>query len=139
MPKLARLVLATIVAMAVISAGTATAGAEKFPLLGPDGNAFCNGSGVISGTDLGFGFAVINAPADGTVMTTVSLKKLRPDTTYTVRLIQGNTDCFDFDGTITTNRVGNGNVHISEPATSSTAFVAVDTPGEMYVTETYVH
>src|SRR6266576_583876 len=50
------------------------AGADKFDLLGPHGGAFCDGSHVVFGAPGGFGFAVINAPSNGTVETTVSLK-----------------------------------------------------------------
>ena len=138
-----KLFLATLV-VAGITAGVAAAGgggSGKFPLLGPDGNAFCDGSGVLSGQDLGFGFAVINAPSNGTVETTVSLKGLTPNTTYNVELIQGVADCHTIDATITTNGTGNGTVHWSEPSVSTHAFVAVQSPtlNETYVTATYNH
>ena len=141
MARTLKLFVATL-AVAMITAGAAVAGgggAGNFHLLGPDGNAFCDGSGVISGSDGGFGFGIINAPGTKTVSATVSLKGLAPNTEYSVRLIQGIADCFTFDATVTTNGVGNGSVHLSEASVSTTAFLAVDGAGEAYVTETYNH
>ena len=140
--KAARLLLAAIV-VAAIAAGTAVAGADKLQLLGPDGNAFCDGSGVITGAPGGFGFAVINASADGRVSATVSLKKQTPNATYVVRLVQG-ADCFDIDAEMTTNGKGNATVHLTEPSVSTHALVAVDegslgSGGDRFVTETYDH
>ena len=62
------------------------------------------------------GFAVI-VRVDGNVVAEVSLKGGLPNTTYNVRLIQtpSGSDCFTFDGTLTTNGQGNGNAHIEEP------------------------
>jgi pectate lyase len=136
--RTARLFFA-VVAVAAVAAGAATAGAGKYVLLGPNGNALCDGSGVITGTAGGYGFAVVNASADGRVSATVSLKKLDPNTTYAVRLVQGFADCFTVDAEVTTNGVGNAPGHLSEPSMSATALVAVDGGGEAYVTETYVH
>lgn len=140
--RAAKLFFAAVV-VAAIAAGTAAAGADKFELLGPNGNAFCDGSGVISGDPGGFGFAVINASADGRVSATVSLKKQEPNTTYVVRLVQGGADCFTVDAEVTTNEVGNATVHLSEESVSSTALIAVDEgalfAGDAFVTETYEH
>ena len=137
--KAARLFFAAVV-VAAIAAGTAAAGADKFALLGPDGNALCDGSGVITGAPGGFGFAVINASADGNISATVSLKKQTPNTTYVVRLIQG-ADCFTVDAQVTTNGKGNATVHLSEPSVSTHALIAVDEgslgAGDQFVTETY--
>ena len=134
--RAAKVFLAAVV-VAAIAAGTAAAGADKFELLGPDGNALCDGSG-------NFGWAVINASADGTVSATVSLKKQEPNTTYVVRLVQGIADCFTVDAEITTNGMGNATVHVSEPSVSSTALIAVDEDSleageDEFVTETYNH
>lgn len=137
------MLLATLV-VAGATAGVAAAvagGSMKTPLLGPDGNAFCDGSGVISGTDNGYGFAVINYDKDtNSIKTTVSLKGLDANTTYDVRLVQGQGDCFTVDGTFTTNGQGNGNVSVSETSVSSHALVAVDDDqnfDDFYVTATY--
>ena len=138
MKKLSTLFAASVCAVLVLSAIPAgAAGAGKFDLLGPTGNAFCDGSGVIAGAPGGFGFAVINAPANGTVKTTVSLKGQQPNTTYNIRLIQGIADCFTVDATVTTNGQGNGTGQWSEPSVSSTALVAVDGGGDVFVTATY--
>jgi hypothetical protein len=149
MSRTLRLTLATLV-VAAITAGAAAAGgggAQKFDLLGPNGNAACDGSGVFSGSPGGFGFAVINAPGDNTVSATVHIDKQQPNTTYNVRLVQGISDCFSVDAQVTTNGQGNGTVHVSEPSTSSTALVAVDPAGPggilcfvcgpYFVTDTY--
>ena len=141
--RAAKVFLAAVV-VAAIAAGTAAAGADKFELLGPDGNALCDGSGVLSGEPGNFGWAVINASADGTVSATVSLKKQEPNTTYVVRLVQGIADCFTVDAEITTNGMGNATVHVSEPSVSSTALIAVDEDSleageDEFVTETYNH
>jgi hypothetical protein len=138
------LLLVTLVVAGAV-AGVAAAGAggsAKLPLLGQDGSAFCDGSGVVSGTANGYGFAVINYDTDtNTVLATVSLKGLDPNTTYGVRLIQGQDDCFTTDGTFTTNGQGNGNISVSEPSVSSHALVAVDDSNfdDSYVTQTYNH
>jgi len=96
---------------------------------------------VVHGAPGGFGFANINAPSNGTVATTVSLKGLSPNMIYNVELIQGLADCFSIDATITTNGNGNGTVHWSEPSVSTHALVAVQSSDfvESYVTETYNH
>jgi hypothetical protein len=139
-----RKVLMAAALVAVATAGIATAGGSgsgKFALLGPNGDALCSGGGVISGTDQGAGFAVINAPGNGTVSATVSLKGGTPNTDVVLRLIQGGADCFTIDATGTTNGKGNVTLHWSEPSVSQRAFVALDT-GVLfglpaYVTETY--
>jgi len=134
-------VAAVVVGVPILGVGgpAGAAGAGKFDLQGPNGSAFCDGSGVDAGAPGGFGFAVINAPSNGTVSATVSVKGLKPNTSYTVRLIQGVADCFTVDGTIVTNGVGNGTINVSEPSVSTHAFVAVDAAGAEYVTNTYNH
>jgi pectate lyase len=138
MVRTARLFLVGVL-VAAVAAGAATAGAGKYELLGPDGIALCDGSGVLSGTPGGYGFAVINASADGRVSATVSLKKQEPNTTYEVRLVQGVADCYTVDAEVTTNGVGNATVHVSEASVSTHALIAVDGGGDMFVTETYSH
>jgi hypothetical protein len=141
---LRKFVSTLIVAFVVAAFGAgvaAAAGVQKVDLLGPHGNVFCNGSGVLAGAADGFGFAVMNAPANGTVAATVSLKGLQPDTEYSVFLIQGNSDCGTPDGTIMTNRQGNGTTYVSEPSVSDHAVVGVMTAGmaTVFVTSTYWH
>ena len=128
----------------VLSPGSgsgAREGAQKFDLLGPAGNAFCDGSGVLSGAPGNFGFAIINAPANKTVEATVYIEKQTPNTLYLIRLVQGQSDCFTVDTTVMTNKQGNATVHFSEPSTSSHALIVVDTPvlGVHFVTKTYFH
>ena len=138
--------LAVALVAACVLAGVAAAGGNgsgKFDLLGPNGNALCDGSGVLSGAPGDFGFAVINAPSDGTVSATVSIKGQQPDTDYVIRLVQGDADCFTVDAMVTTNGQGNATVHLSEPSVSTTALIAVDTGAlfgtPSFVTETYNH
>lgn len=118
-------------------------GARKFDLLGPNGIAFCDGSGVISGAPGDFGFAIINAPNDKTVEATVFIEKQKPNTKYVIRLVQGQSDCFTVDATVMTNGQGNATVHLSEASTSSHALIAVDTGvlfgAPTFVTKTYTH
>jgi hypothetical protein len=134
-------IAAILLIVAMTPGAVSAAGSGKFQLLGTDGNAWCDGSGVITGTAGGYGFAMINAPSDGTVITTVALKGLQPAAEYQVRLIQGIDDCHTFDATIVTDADGNGNVHWTETSVSSHAFVAVDGPGfsQSFVTQTYAH
>jgi hypothetical protein len=133
--------VATLVVAGITAGYAAGGGGEKFPLLGPDGNAFCDGSGVISGEDGGFGFAVINAPGTGTVSATVSLKGLKANTEYFVSLIQGVPDCGTVDATITTNGNGNGTAHMSEASVSTHAFIGLQEGGftTVFVTQTLFH
>jgi hypothetical protein len=73
--------------------------------------------------------AIINFESNRTVSATITLKKLDPNTTYQVRLVQtpnglsGN--CGSVDTTMTTNGQGNGSLHWREPraATTTGAFV----------------
>lgn len=150
MARAVKMLVATLV-VAAVSAGIAAAGgngSQKFDLLGPNGDAFCDGSGVVAGAPGGFGFAVIKAPSNDTVAATVSVKGLTANATYNVLLIQGDGDCFTSDTTLTTNGQGNGNARVSEASTSTTAFVAVclggisgscNSASESYVTATYNH
>lgn len=118
-------------------------GAQKFDLLGPNGLAFCDGSGVFSGTDQDFGTAIINAPGDKTVEATVHLEKQMPNTKYLIRLVQGISDCHTVDATVMTNGQGNATIHFSEPSTSSHALIVVDARvlfgPPSFVTQTYFH
>jgi hypothetical protein len=136
-----RFVLIAIVAIvAAVATAVATAGSGKFELLGPSGNAYCDG-GVLAGDPGGFGFAVINLTGEGDVAATVSVKGLDPNTEYHVYLVQGPADRGTVDGTITTNGQGNGTIHVSEPSVSSHAWVGIETGGfsQIYVTDTYNH
>jgi hypothetical protein len=120
-----------------VAASAGGEGAQKLALLGQSGNAFCNGSGVFSGTAKDYGSAIFNAPGDMTVTVVVQLEKLAPNQKYVLRLIQGGSDCFAVDHSFTTNGMGNATLYFSEKSTSGHAFIAVDT-GSIFVNPTYV-
>ena len=53
---------------------------------------------------------------------TFSLKGALPNTTYYVRILQGDfSSCFTDLGSFTTNSKGNGSINVTAPATSTTA------------------
>ena len=136
------LIFTPLAVFAILTTSLVFAGAGKFELLGPNGNAWCDGSGVLAGEPGGYGFAVINASSDGKVMATVSLKKLEPNAEYLIRLIQGPHDCHTTDVTVTTNGKGNATVHYSEESVADFAFVFVEGGDQTYthyVTETYYY
>lgn len=146
MPRGFKMLLATLVA-AGVTAGVALAGygSGQFSLLGPTGNAWCNGSGVISGAAANYGYVVITAgpiamSKQEIVKTNVVIIGQQPNTSYAVRVIQGIGDCWTPDGTVSTNAQGNGTGQFTEPGVSSTAFVAIDPPsGPWFVTATLHH
>jgi hypothetical protein len=141
-----RLLLATLV-VAGVTAGVAAGGGGRmtFPLLGPAGNAFCDGSGVVSGTPGGYGTATITAGPINTsrldlVSTTVTITGQQANTVYNIRVVQGVADCNTVDGTITTDADGNGTGSFTEPDVSHTALVAVNpSTGPYFVTATLHH
>lgn len=142
MRKLFSTIVLALAVSALSSGAAAAAGSQRVDLLGPHGNMYCNGSGVLAGVADGFGFAVMNASANGMVAATVSLKGLQPDTEYSVFLIQGNSDCGGTpDATIMTNGHGNGTAYVSEPSVSDHAVVGVMTAGmaTVFVTNTFWH
>ncbi len=114
--------------------------------------AHCDGSGIIPSPMTvpapGFGFAVVQAPASGNLGATIAIRDI-PNGYYTVRLIQGLSDCGTIDWAGFANAAGNVTIHLSEPAASTTAFVAVDqwatfggvpvSVNVSYVTPTYIH
>jgi hypothetical protein len=143
-----RLLLATLV-VAGVTAGVAagSGGPTTFPLLGPAGNAFCDGSGVISGTPGGYGTATMwagptNMSRLDLVHTSVTITGQQANTVYNIRVIQGIADCDTVDGTITTDANGNGTGSFTETDVSHTALVAVDPStftGPHFVTATLHH
>ena len=134
-------VLALTATMAVPIIGFASpagaAGADKLPLQGSPFVLVCN-TGQVVATPGDFGFAVINAPSNGTVQATVTLKKQTPNATYNVTLLQGAADCLATDATLTTNGQGNGTVQVSEPSVSTHANILILGP-DNYVTAAYNH
>ena len=123
---------------ATIAVG-ARGAATHFPLFGPFGGAHCDGSGITAGSDLGFGFATFTG--DTTVKTKAKLTALSPNTTYFLRLIQGEADCGVADASFKTNKHGRGHVTVHEASTSGHAFVFIfnGLATEFYATETYFH
>jgi len=115
-------------------------GAQTFDLLGPYGSAMCDGSGVISGTAGGYGTATISDNQNGTVSVAASVNYLLPNTTYTIRLVQGNEDCNSFHMKFTSDEAGHGTVYWQEPTTGTFAFVVIKGIGAtVYVTKTFRH
>jgi len=129
-----RLLIALACALGAMAIAIPTAlagGAQKVPL-SHQVDEFCTGGQIGPLPPETNGFAVIHQ-VDGNVMAEVSLKGGLPNTTYNVRLIQtpSGSDCFVFDGTLTTNGQGNGNAHIEEPLLPGTtdAFAFLSFPG----------
>jgi len=114
--------------------------------------AYCDGSGIVPSPQTlpapDFGFAIIGATPSGQATATVAIRDI-PNGYYTVRLIQGIADCHTIDWAGFTNAAGTVTIHLSEPAVSSTAFIAVDqyatfdgVPFDInssFVTETFRH
>lgn len=125
---------ATLAAAAalLLTAGPASAAAQKFDLVGPAANIFCNDL-TPAGEDISQvapGFAVFNANQNK-LSAVVSVKDAPPNTQFPVRLIQGGVggggDCFTVDGTLTTNGNGKGTLNVSEPPAGTRAQVIIDT------------
>jgi hypothetical protein len=145
---------AAVVIGALIYAASALAATapDQFTFFGGfQAAAYCDGSGIVPSPQTlpapDFGFAIIGAPSDQTDAT-VTIRDI-PNGYYTIRLIQGLADCHTIDWAGFTNAAGAVTVHLSEPAVSSTAFIAVDqyatfdgVPQDInssFVTETYRH
>lgn len=74
-------------------------------------------------------FAIIKRDGNDTLSAEVSLKNARPDTTYTVELVQSG--CSSFTATtLTTNDQGNGNAHVSAPQVANDASVFIVSPND---------
>jgi hypothetical protein len=141
-------VLAVLASLGLVF-GTGVAGADKgaaqrVDIYGPNFDYFCDFSGIANGTETPTGsYAVLQYDKDAnTVGATTQLRGLEPDTSYQVRLIQGVSDCFTIDGTITTNSQGNGTLNVSEPAVSTQAAVFVwrsDFTGSFYESAIFTH
>jgi hypothetical protein len=118
-----KVLLALLVVGGVTGISVGASGATHFPLFGPFGGAHCDGSGITAGSDLGFGFATITGEA--TIKAKVTATTLTPDTTYYVRLIQGEADCGVADASFTTNKHGKGHVNVHEASVSGDAYVFI--------------
>lgn len=124
-------VLAMAVGLGVAGAAQAAATpAQKMPLTKT--NAGCAGyTGPAPGAQ-GFGFAVIVAPASRKLVVQVALKGAPANTTYDIRVIQVLPDASDcgsatvFDGTLTTDALGDGNANVHEAVLPGAHTVWVD-------------
>jgi hypothetical protein len=134
-----RAVSAALVVSGVVAGAAVASAGETFAFFGPYGGARCDGSGITAGTEGDWGHATISGTS--TVKAKVAAENLSPNTTYYVRLIQGEDDCGATDATFTTNSHGKGHATMSEPSVSGHAYVFIeDGPAsQFYVTETYVH
>lgn len=148
----AALVTAAVLCVACTDALAEGAGKARFVFWGGFGAAArCDGSGIVNSPATvpapAFGFAIATVP-DGRLRATVVIHDI-PNGYYTVRLVQGLDDCRTTDWAGFTNGDGDATVHLSEPAVSSTAFVAVDqwatyervpvSVNASFVTSTYWH
>ncbi len=128
---LAASVLATAVGLGAAGAAQAAATpAQKMPLTKT--NAGCAGyTSPVPGAQA-FGFAIIITPASGKLVVQVALKDAPANTTYNVRVIQvlpNASDCGSatvFDGTLTTDSLGNGNANVQEAVLPGAHTVWVD-------------
>ncbi|MDH5630257.1 MAG: hypothetical protein OEY96_08895 [Gammaproteobacteria bacterium] len=107
-------------------------GAKKELLIGPLANIYCYDLAPYPGEvsdQIQDGFVIFNYDDEsGILMATVKLKGAEPDTDYPVRLIQnGYNGCWMVDGILSTNRMGNGVLHIEEPGVGSAAQIFIDT------------
>jgi len=143
MKKIVMMITASACAVVLFSALPAgAAGAAKEALRGPDAVVFCDSNQQIGDvSQAGPGFVIFNQDASGGVHANVVLQGASPNTTYVVRLIQAvpdGSDCYNIDGTITTNRQGNGQLNIVEPtlAGATSAQVIIDT-SSLFNTPTY--
>jgi hypothetical protein len=120
------LVVAGAVSVSAASAGNIN-GANKFTLYAGQ-DVFCDLSGFVAPGTATSSFAVLQYDKSlNQVGATVSLKGALPNTTYGVRILQGDfSSCFADIGSITTNSQGNGSTNVTAPATSTTADVFVE-------------
>lgn len=116
----------------LLTAGPASAAAEKYDLVGPAANIFCSDL-TPAGEDVSQtapGFAIFNANKNK-VSAVVSLKDAPPNTQFPIRLIQGGAgggnDCGTVDGTLVTNGNGKGTLNVSELPAGTRAQVIIDT------------
>jgi hypothetical protein len=145
-------VMVAVSAVLVIGAGVGNAanmsnapGAAKQGLVGPQASVFCNDvtptpSDVTTTTIPGF--VIFNQDQGaGTVSANVHVKGAEPNTTYVVRLIQGNgtgDDCGVVDATFTTNGQGNGGELVVEAtAVGTTAIQVIVDTGRLLGRPTY--
>lgn len=142
MRRLIVLIAAGIVVLVVFVSGATPSlarGAEKYRLVGPAANIFCDdltpaGENV---RKVAPGFVIFNRSGNGRLSAVVSLKGARPNTRLPIRLIQGGADdCFKVDGVLITNGQGNGTLRLTERDVARRAQVIIDTKA-LFKTPTY--
>ncbi|SES16065.1 hypothetical protein SAMN05216199_2270 [Pedococcus cremeus] len=104
-------------------------GAHKLSLT--QTNRGCDGAQIGQTQQARFGFVNMIATGERHVVANVVLKGARPNTTYSVRVIQlvpGDADCSTVDATLTTDPLGNGHVLVHETVLDGAtgAWVAVN-------------
>jgi len=130
--------LAALLAVGILSTAALAGDVHKVPFL-RDQVSSCT-TGAIAGTPTP-SVAEIQEN-DGVITTKVKLKAAVPNTTYSVFVVQtpSGADCNVVDGTITTDKGGNGNLILQEPLLpgSADAFVYVFDGVDLLVTEDVV-
>ena len=143
-PGARRARVATLAVVAVLGVGlemqaVAAAGAtpaQRTPLTRT--NRVCDGSIIGPEAPQPFGFVNLTRPASDKLVASVVLQGGPPGTTYNIRLIQvvpGDADCGSatvFEGTLTTDDLGNGNANVQEPVLpgASAAWVTLNKDGD---------
>lgn len=117
-------------AIATAAAGGAFAGGNGAARSGlsPQSGDMTGGQCQPGSGDGSNGFVILNAPGQpdnaSKLVGEVSLKNATPNTTYMVAVSVGDNNCMP-EGTLTTNKVGNGNAHIADPTLGSGSFYVV--------------
>jgi hypothetical protein len=135
--------LAAVGMLAALGLGAPAADAAATPAQKTavtDANRDCSGAVVGAGSSGKFGFANVVKPGSGKLVAAVALKGAEPNTTYNLRLIQilpGAADCGSyaagpFNGTLTTDSLGNGNANVQEPVLpgAGSVFVVLNGQGD---------
>jgi len=123
-----------------LAATPAMGAAQKYPLVGPFADIYCDSLIPVDGAeDIAPGFVVFNAN-ENKVSATVSVKDAPANVDMPIRLLQGGPgggeDCFEVDGVLKTNSQGKGTLHVQEPLTGTRAQVIIDTAA-LFGTPTY--
>jgi hypothetical protein len=123
-------VITVTLAVATAAAGGAFAGGNGAARSGlsPQTGDMTGGQCQQGSGDGSNGFVILNAPGQpgnaSKLIGEVSLKNATPNTTYMVTVSVGNNNCMP-EGSLTTNKVGNGNAHIADPTLGNGSFYVV--------------
>jgi hypothetical protein len=114
--------LAVVVAFGVLAGTGLSANAKRLPVFGPNFQWSCDFTFSLGPKTPTGSYAVLHYNrGQNTVGGTLQLKRMAPNATFNVRLIQDLASCFTTVGTVTTNKQGNGTLHFSVAATSKKA------------------